>query len=414
MIGDVLMKKLIAASLAALFAAVSAAGVFAASSNVKIANSANKNVISFSYSPDNQATITRDITAIMTNLKNLTDKNSITQEIKITSESVNAKPVKFYLRLETPQTQSKQLPAKTAQTPVPQEYSAFDYYDILITTTDGEVVYNGKDAAKTSAEAQYKDMELLTLNYNDRASETKTYDITVSVNNDAKAQKKAAENLKWEIVTDGYTLRNGATPSPKPSLSPNPDASPSASETAQPAVTVSPVITQKPAGASLGTGSYIVGENLDAGRYELSGDGGVKVYTSDGYLKSNVKLTTADNSETAVKSYVVNLLDNEIVEVDGNVKLEPYTPVKTTPVPTLRPVATPKAAAVTTQRPVTAATSSTAVRPAATPRAAAASVQSTKTNPKTGDRVPLSAISALALISMAAVLYIEYRKRKNN
>ena len=397
MIGDVLMKKLTAVSLSVVLTLASALTVFGASSNVKITNNLSKNTVSFSYAPDKQATITRDITPLMTNLKNLTDKNSITQEIRITSESVNATPVKFYLRLEKP-TSAKQLPVNLSATPTPDALSVFDYYNLLITTTDGEVVYNYKDAKKTDVSDTYKDIELLTLNYYDKASESKTYDITVSVNNDAKDQKKDAQNLKWEIVTDGYTLKDGATPSPKPSDAPVQSTAPNTIDVSNTPVAITPNVTAAPKEATLSTGTYIVGENIDSGRYLMSGNGGVKVYTKDGYLKSNIKLTTEDNSDTAVKNYVINLLDNETVEVDGNVKLEPYTPSKTTPAP----VATAKATAKTTQR------------PAVTPKVTIKPAQSLKANPKTGDSIPVFAVIMLAFLSIMAVAYIEYRKRKNN
>lgn len=382
------------------------ATAFAATSNVKVSGDEKSTSVTFSYSTDSQTTAEQSIKNLMTNLKNLTSENSITQEITVLSESADLEPVTFSLRLEAaPQATAKTGPVQATATPGAKIYTAFDYYNITVSDEQGNLLYSDNDSKQNNIGTTYKDIPLSVLNNNGKSSDTEKYVITVSVNKEASDKASAAGKLDWKLVADGYSKVSVTSSTPTAAATATPVVSASATASAATeaptaaAVSEAPKATEKTrTNGELSAGTYKVGEDIAAGRYRLTGDGSVKVYNPDGSLRTNIKLTTEDNSTTAVKSYVLNLSDGNTVEVSGKIAYEPYSPSKATAAPS-RASASPKATAKM------AAVKST-VKPSASPSATA------KKNPKTGDVVPIAVVSGIGLASFAAIAMIEFNKKR--
>lgn len=400
------MKGLISFFAVTAIALTISATAFAATSNVKVSGDEKSTPVSFSYSTDSQTTADQSIKSLMTNLKNLTSENSITQEITVLSESADLEPVTFSLRLESaPQATAKTGPVQATATPSAKAYTAFDYYNIMVSDEQGNLLYSDNDSKQSNTGTTYKDIPLSVLNNNGKSSDTEKYVITVSVNKEASDKASAAGKLDWRLVADGYSKVSVTSPTPTAAATATPAVSASATASAATeaptaaAVSETPKATEKTrTNGELSAGTYKVGEDIAAGRYKLTGEGSVKVYNPDGSLRTNIKLTTEDNSTTAVKSYVLNLSDGNTVEVSGKIAYEPYSPSKATAVPN-RASASPKATAKT-------ATAKSTVKPSASPAAS-------KKNPKTGDAVPIAVVSGIGLASFAAIAMIELKKKRH-
>ena len=418
-----MIKRIIAAAAAAALSIACASGVMAASSSsVTISGAAGKAPVSFLYSEDN-GEIVKSVKHLFSNLSKLTGKNSITESLVVQSISASNEPVTFSLRLSLPaQTGTVSTgPAQVTPSPSPDDNSVLDYYNITITDIDGDTVYDYRRADKTSADAQYKDIALNTLNTT-VPTEREAYKITVSANSDLSKLSASAQRIDWSIVVNGEQKVN---PSATPSATPNPDETDSpvesdentdvlpvtaapqtttpepvpsaepvistiAPQTAPPAATTAPASTGK---LILTSGRYTVGNEIAAGRYEITGDSNVRVYTTEGDLKTNIILTTDKKSREGVNSYILTVRAGETIEVTADTTFEEYIPARATSTP--RPTSTPRA----TARPT--ATS--------TPRA----TTPPKDNPQTGDNAPIALAAVIGIAALAIVAVLEVYKRKN-
>ena len=131
----------------------------------------------------------------------------------------------------------------------------------------------------------------------------------------------------------------------------------------------------------------ICGEDIDPGRYTMTGNGKVHVYTENGELKSTIALKDKNSSANGVEEYLINLTDGEKIKVESETKFTPYTATAT---------AKPKA---------------TSTKPTATPKTTA---KPSKNNPKTGDNTPIVALVSVGILAAGAFVFIEIKKRKNN
>lgn len=185
---------------------------------------------------------------------------------------------------------------------------------------------------------------------------------TVTVENDEASPTPITYNLDKQEEAEEVT--------------PEPTVIPSAS-----------VVENKNGVMTLSAGEYLCGKDIPAGRYVMSGSGRVRVYSGDGTVKSTVALKEKGENVNGVEEYIVNLLDGEKLSADSTVTLQPHTASATS---SPKPTKTPSAAKAT-----------------ATPKAET----SDKTNPKTGDAAPIAIVFAVGLMSIAAVVFIEIRKR---
>lgn len=353
------MKRLAAAAVASAIALMTAVSAFAAS--VTVSGDTDTAPITYTYSSESQVTNTESIKELLTSLKNF-DGGSVTQSLTVSSQSEN--PVKFWLRLAVKAKEtSDELPKAEVKEPDPDSESVLDYYNIIITAESGDEIYSSKNDEKSSPNDTYKDIELLTLN-TDKTQDSQSYNIEISKAGSDELASDAAE-LDWQIVSDGYSGAFEATAEPADTQVP------SEKNTDVKEVTLAP-------------GTYEIGSDIAAGKYTASGSSTVKVYTEEGELKTNIVLTTDKNSKTGVLECVLKLAEGEKLEVTGETKLVPYSAAAAAS-------ASPKASAAPSSNP-----------------------KSSKSNPKTGDIISLTAAAGIGGVSLAAAVFAEIKKRRKN
>lgn len=389
------MKKLLC-SIAAIAAAVCmSVSVMAAASNVSVKNNVTgSKPVAYTYDSEKSGEIVKSIKTLMTKLSDLPKQASVVQTLTVTSESAGNKPVNFKLRLSIPDNASSTAKPEAVKTPSPDEYSALDYYNIQITDTKGNVIYSYEEDAEDEQQKNYKDIPLGVLNTSG-SSENKIFNITLSVNKelDKSSIASKAEKLDWSIVSDTYIDEPANTEAPQVTVT----ASPEVKATEEP----SPSAKEDKNGViTLSKGDYICGKDIDAGRYTMTGNGKVHVYTSENVLKTTVALKDKDDkSANGVDEYVINLQEGEKIVVESDTKFTPYTASKAT--------ATPKASS----SPKPTATAKANTKATATPKASASN---SKNNPKTGDSTPIIGVSALGIIALGAFAFIVIKKRKED
>lgn len=361
------MNKIFAGIISAAMIFSISINTFAAVSTVTIENDdTDLKPITYTYNSDKQEETVKSIKPLMTELSKLSVREKITQTIAIKSESAGKRNVSIKLRLS--------LPTKAAEVLTQSEKDTLACYNINVTDSEGELVYSEDNGEYKNGN---RDIPLGVFN---KLSDTdsKTYDITVSVNKelDTASVKNAAEKLDWSIVSDVYIPVDEVTPKPTAMVTVVPTTVPSSS-----------VVENKNGVMTLSAGEYVCGKDIPAGRYVMSGSGKVRVYSADGEVKSTVALKAKGENVNGVEEYIVNLLDGEKLSADAGITLKPHA-ANVTASP--KPTKTPSAAKAT-----------------ATPKAGTTN----KSNPKTGDAAPIALVFAVGLMSIAAVVFIEIRKR---
>ena len=391
------MKKLLCSVMATVIFVCMSASVMAASSSVSIKNNvAGSKPVTYTYDSDKSGEIVKSIKSLMTKLSDLSKQDSVVQTLTISSETAGTAPVSFKLRLSIPDNASSTAKPEAVKTPSPEQYSALEYYNIQITDTKGNVIYSYEEDEKNEQQKTYKDIPLGVLNSSSR-SENKIFNITLSINKDLKKSSiaKNAEKLDWSIVSDTYIDVPAQTAAPQITVTAAPDPQPTDKQQSSVKEDKNGVIT-------LAKGEYLCGSDIEPGKYTMTGDGKVHVYTSEGVLKTTIALKDKDDtSSKGVDEYLINLLEGEKVAVESDTQFTPYTAAKATSSP--KPTSSPKVSASPKTASKTSAT--------ATPKAAAAN---NKNNPKTGDSAPIVGVSALGIIALGAFAFITIKKRKEN
>lgn len=391
------MKKLLCSVMATVIFVCMSASVMAASSSVSIKNNvAGSKPVTYTYDSDKSGEIVKSIKSLMTKLSDLSKQDSVVQTLTISSETAGTAPVSFKLRLSVPDNASSTAKPEAVKTPSPEQYSALEYYNMQITDTKGNVIYSYEEDEKNEQQKTYKDIPLGVLNSSSR-SENKIFNITLSINKDLKKSSiaKNAEKLDWSIVSDTYIDVPAQTAAPQITVTAAPDPQPTDKQQSSVKEDKNGVIT-------LAKGEYLCGSDIEPGRYTMTGDGKVHVYTSEGVLKTTIALKDKDDtSSKGVDEYLINLLEGEKVAVESDTQFTPYTAAKATSSP--KPTSSPKVSASPKTASKTSAT--------ATPKAAAAN---NKNNPKTGDSAPIVGVSALGIIALGAFAFITIKKRKEN
>ena len=391
------MKKLLCSVMATVIFVCMSASVMAASSSVSIKNNvAGSKPVTYTYDSDKSGEIVKSIKSLMTKLSDLSKQDSVVQTLTISSETAGTAPVSFKLRLSVPDNASSTAKPEAVKTPSPEQYSALEYYNIQITDTKGNVIYSYEEDEKNEQQKTYKDIPLGVLNSSSRI-ENKIFNITLSINKDLKKSSiaKNAEKLDWSIVSDTYIDVPAQTAAPQITVTAAPDPQPTDKQQSSVKEDKNGVIT-------LAKGEYLCGSDIEPGRYTMTGDGKVHVYTSEGVLKTTIALKDKDDtSSKGVDEYLINLLEGEKVAVESDTQFTPYTAAKATSSP--KPTSSPKVSASPKTASKTSAT--------ATPKAAAAN---NKNNPKTGDSAPIVGVSALGIIALGAFAFITIKKRKEN
>lgn len=391
------MKKLLCSVMATVIFVCMSASVMAASSSVSIKNNvAGSKPVTYTYDSDKSGEIVKSIKSLMTKLSDLPKQDSVVQTLTISSETAGTAPVSFKLRLSIPDNASSTAKPEAVKTPSPEQYSALEYYNIQITDTKGNVIYSYEEDEKNEQQKTYKDIPLGVLNSSSR-SENKIFNITLSINKDLKKSSiaKNAEKLDWSIVSDTYIDVPAQTAAPQITVTTAPDPQPTDKQQSSVKEDKNGVIT-------LAKGEYLCGSDIEPGKYTMTGDGKVHVYTSEGVLKTTIALKDKDDtSSKGVDEYLINLLEGEKVVVESDTQFTPYTAAKVASSP--KPTSSPKVSASPKTASKTSAT--------ATPKAATAN---NKNNPKTGDSAPIVGVSALGIIALGAFAFITIKKRKEN
>ena len=377
------MKKVLSGMIAAVMTICMSVSVFASpNSSVSIKNNDSKSTpVTYEYAPDQLGETVRSIKPLMTKLDDLSKQSSVVQTLTISSESAEGDPVDFKLRLSMSEKMSNDVKPEALKTPSPDEYNALNYYNIKVTDSNNKLIY--------------KDIPLGTMN-SSANTENKIINVTVSVNKSLKNSDAAqyAEKLDWSIVSSVKKTETAETPKATEEVAKEttaPTTEVTAKETTNPSVK-----EDKNGVVTLAQGEYICGEDIDPGRYTMTGNGKVHVYTENGELKSTIALKDKNSSANGVEEYLINLTDGEKIKVESETKFTPYTAT-----------ATAKPKATSTASSSTKATT----KPTATPKTTA---KPSKNNPKTGDNTPIVALVSVGILAAGAFVFIEIKKRKNN
>ena len=368
------MKKVLSGMIAAVMTICMSVSAFASpNSSVSIKNNDSKSTpVTYEYAPDQLGETVRSIKPLMTKLDDLSKQSSVVQTLTISSESAEGDPVEFKLRLSMPEKTSNDVKPEALKTPSPDEYSALNYYNIKVTDSNNKLIYSyANDDSKTD-NSTYKDIPLGTMN-SSANTENKIINVTVSVNKSLKNSDAAQYAEKLEKETTAPTTEVTAKETTNPSVKEDKNG----------------VVT-------LAQGEYICGEDIDPGRYTMTGNGKVHVYTENGELKSTIALKDKNSSANGVEEYLINLTNGEKIKVESETKFTPYTAT-----------ATAKPKATSTASSSTKATT----KPTATPKTTA---KPSKNNPKTGDNTPIVALVSVGILAAGAFVFIEIKKRKNN
>lgn len=394
--------------------------VFAASSTISIKNNeVNSKPVSYMYDADSSGETVKSIKSLMTKLDELPKQSSVVQTITISSLSANSKPVNFRLRLSLPEKSTGTEKPEKIATPSPDEYSALDYYNIKITTVNGDVVYDSGEAEEETEQKTYKDIALGTLNRTE-AAENRIYNLTVSVNKDLKNNagvQTALRKLDWSIVSDSYNTGDSTIPGDgnsaaeqleqeEISAGEQPEKAGAAENTPSPSAAAETRdgadTAQNNINTSLKKGEYVIGTDIPAGRYKMTGQGKVSVYTSDGILKMSILLKhKGDTDSNGIDEYVMSVNDGEMLKVDNEITLMPHKAQSMLPSPT--PAASPSNAGNK---------NSTSASSKAGANTSSGAGSASKTNPKTGDTTPVALIAIAGVLSIAGVFVIEIKKRR--
>lgn len=392
------MKKLLSGMIAAVMTVCMSVSVFASpNSSVSIKNNDSKSTpVTYEYASDQLGETVRSIKSLMTKIDDLPKQSSVVQTLTISSESAEGNPVDFKLRLSMPQKTSSDVKPEALKTPSPDEYNALNYYNIKVTDSNNKLIYSYANDESKTENSTYKDIPLGTMN-SSADTESKIINVTVSVNKSLKNSDSAqyAKDLDWSIVSNVKKVE--ATEAPKATEETATETVAPTAETA-PKETNSAVKEDKNGVVILPQGEYVCGEDIDAGRYTMTGNGKVHVYTENGELKSTIALKDKNSSANGVEEYLINLLDGEKIKVESETKFTPYTASTT---------AKPKA----TSTPKASSSTKATTKPTSTPKATS---KPSKNNPKTGDNTPIVALVSIGVLAAGAFAFIEIKKRKNN
>ena len=392
------MKKLLSGMIAAVMTICMSVSVFASpNSSVSIKNNDSKSTpVTYEYASDQLGETVRSIKSLMTKLDELPKQSSVVQTLTISSESAEGNPVDFKLRLSMPQKTSSDVKPEALKTPSPDEYNALNYYNIKVTDSNNKLIYSYANDESKTENSTYKDIPLGTMN-SSADTESKIINVTVSVNKSLKNSDSAqyAKDLDWSIVSTVKKVET--TEAPKATEEAATETVALTAETA-PKETNSAVKEDKNGLVILPQGEYVCGEDIDAGRYTMTGNGKVHVYTENGELKSTIALKDKNSSANGVEEYLINLLDGEKIKVESETKFTPYTASTT---------AKPKA----TSTPKASSSTKATTKPTSTPKATS---KPSKNNPKTGDNTPIVALVSIGILAAGAFAFIEIKKRKNN
>lgn len=376
------MKKILIMFFEAVMILSFSTAALASASNVSVKNNEpDMEPITYSYESGKIKSSSASVKTLMTNLDGLSKQDSVVQTLTITSENTDNLPVNFTLRLALANNESQQVKPEPEKKYSEEDYLSLDYYNIKITDANGSVIYSFEDENEENKEREFKDFDLGIMN-RESAVESKIFNITVSVNKELNKDSIAnsAKKLDWRIISEVQSENEEIVSN---------DESMPAQENNN-----SSLAKDKNGTMVLSSGEYFCGEDIEPGRYTMTGTGKVHVYADDGALKATVALKNKDDeSAKGVSEYTINLNDGECLVVDEEIKMAPFSGVKSTSKPQ----------------------NSSSAKSASSNKESNSNAKTTaKTNPKTGDKVSIGVISCITIAAIGAFVLIELKKRKNN
>lgn len=376
------MKKILIMFFEAVMILSFSTAALASASNVSVKNNEpDMEPITYSYESGKIKSSSASVKTLMTNLDGLSKQDSVVQTLTITSENTDNLPVNFTLRLALANNESQQVKPEPEKKYSEEDYLSLDYYNIKITDANGSVIYSFEDENEENKEREFKDFDLGIMN-RESAVESKIFNITVSVNKELNKDSIAnsAKKLDWRIISELQSENEEIVSN---------DESMPAQENNN-----SSLAKDKNGTMVLSSGEYFCGEDIEPGRYTMTGTGKVHVYADDGALKATVALKNKDDeSAKGVSEYTINLNDGECLVVDEEIKMAPFSGAKSTSKPQ----------------------NSSSAKSASSNKESNSNAKTTaKTNPKTGDKVSIGVISCITIAAIGAFVLIELKKRKNN
>lgn len=376
------MKKILIMFFEAVMILSFSTAALASASNVSVKNNEpDMEPITYSYESGKIKSSSASVKTLMTNLDGLSKQDSVVQTLTITSENTDNLPVNFTLRLALANNESQQVKPEPEKKYSEEDYLSLDYYNIKITDANGSVIYSFEDENEENKEREFKDFDLGIMN-RESAVESKIFNITVSVNKELNKDSIAnsAKKLDWRIISEVQSENEEIVSN---------DESMPAQENNN-----SSLAKDKNGTMVLSSGEYFCGEDIEPGRYTMTGTGKVHVYADDGALKATVALKNKDDeSAKGVSEYTINLNDGECLVVDEEIKMAPFSGAKSTSKPQ----------------------NSSSAKSASSNKESNSNAKTTaKTNPKTGDKVSIGVISCITIAAIGAFVLIELKKRKNN
>ena len=392
------MKKMLSSVITLLVVLCMTVSALAESSSILIKNNdPDTEPVKNTYNAGEE--FVQKINSLMTKLDDLEKHDSVVQTLTISSEDAYKSGIDVSLRMALHKDESSVKPEQQ-KTPSEEGYSSLYYYNLKITDAEGTLIYSYEDDKVEKAE--YRDIPLGVMN-SDGKNENKIFNLTISINDKLNNEevKAYAENMDWEIVTVPH-MEAEATPVQEQELpvvsAPEKTAEP---EEAEPETATPEPEKKEQEEKILKKGEYLCGKDIDAGRYTMTGEGKVHVYTSEGILKSTVALKKADDeSANGVAEYVINFAEGEKIVVDSEIKLTPYAAKATQ---------NPKSTTAPTNKKTNNSSTDNSKN-----NQSSTTQQNSKTNPKTGDNAPIWIVSILGVLAVGAVVFIELKKRKNN
>lgn len=376
------MKKILIMFFEAVMILSFSTAALASASNVSVKNNEpDMEPITYSYESGKIKSSSASVKTLMTNLDGLSKQDSVVQTLTITSENTDNLPVNFTLRLALANNESQQVKPEPEKKYSEEDYLSLDYYNIKITDANGSVIYSFEGENEENKEREFKDFDLGIMN-RESAVESKIFNITVSVNKELNKDSIAnsAKKLDWRIISEVQSENEEIVSN---------DESMPAQENNN-----SSLAKDKNGTMVLSSGEYFCGEDIEPGRYTMTGTGKVHVYADDGALKATVALKNKDDeSAKGVSEYTINLNDGECLVVDEEIKMAPFSGAKSTSKPQ----------------------NSSSAKSASSNKESNSNAKTTaKTNPKTGDKVSIGVISCITIAAIGAFVLIELKKRKNN
>lgn len=374
--------------------AVSAGSIVAVAAESTVTVKVDSENLTYSYDAANGEYSESVADLLAAEDENTSDK--IVKEFSITSNTEEKGGIEFSLRITAD------------ENAVDDGFSVADYYFIKISDIDGNVIY---DSTVDEEEKNDSGIDIALGVFNTQFTEdTKSYIIEYGINPESGYTADMAEKygIDVSIVSDVYSASaedtnqdvSGITPTLKPEFELNTsDTTTAAVQEATPAPTAAPSAQPSESADEQKVKKIVCGEDIEPGRYTVTGNANVRIETKNGELISETVVTDgSDASIKGVKQFMTTLEDGDIITI---------TPLSEN----IKAAVNFEKSTGSDSKNATAASSSSNKN--SKTQSTAKPSSSSKTNPKTGDvGTTTTVLGSVMGISAAAAGSLEVLKRK--